>query len=172
MIFSHYKSQQSQRGATLIIGLIMLVTLTLIVSTAFTLSSSNLKSVRNMQLRNEAISAANVAIETVVASTLNPANFNTAPPEQTINVDINNDGTEEYQVKIAAPTCTRATLAVNSTLSSLSLPVTMSSSNFWNTIWDVDATATEITNATGTTVHVRSGTRVKLSDTQKNKACP
>ena len=169
MNFSHSKNQH---GATLIIGLIMLVTLTLIVSTAFSLSSSNLKSVRNMQLRNEAISAANAAIEIVVTSTLNPTIFNKAPPAQTINVDIDNDGTDDYQVNIAALTCTRANLASDNSLSSLSLPVVMSSSTFWNTVWDIDATVKEITNATGTSVHVRSGTRLKLSDTQKTAACP
>ena len=162
MNFSHYKSQ---RGATLIIGLIMLVTLTLIVSTAFTLSSSNLKSVRNMQLRNEAIAAANLAIEQVISSP-----FTNSPTAETISVDINNDGTKDYNVAIATPVCMRASIASNGQPSSLSLPITMSSSSFWNTLWDIDATATD--TSSGTSVHVRSGTRVKLADSQKSLVCP
>ena len=154
-----------QRGVTLIVALIMLTVITLLVSSAFVLSSSNLKSVRNMQLRNEAIAAANVAIEQVIGSP-----FTDAPVAETINVDITNDGTSDYTVAIAKPICTRATIATNSSMSSLSLPVTMSSANFWNTTWDIDATVTDA--ASGTSVHVRSGTRVKLSDSQKTAVCP
>ena len=162
MNLSHYKSQ---RGATLIIGLIMLVTLTLIVSTAFTLSGSNLKSVRNMQLRNEAIAAANSAIEQVISSP-----FTNSPAAETISVDINKDGKNDFDVAISTPVCMRASIASNGQLSSLSLPVTMTSAGFWNTVWDIDATATD--TSSGTSVHVRSGTRVKLDDTQKSLVCP
>ena len=154
----------NQRGATLIVALIMLVTLTLIVSTAFTLSGSNLKSVRNMQLRNEAIAAANVAIEQVISSP-----FTNAPKAETIYVDINHDLQPDYTVDIAMPICTRASIASNGSPSSLSLPVTMSSADFWNTLWDIDATVTDAVS--GTSVHVRSGTRVKLSNSQKNLVC-
>ena len=160
MNFSHSKSQ---RGMTLILGLIMLVTLTLIVSTAFTLSSSNLKSVRNMQLRNEAIAAANLAIEQVVSSP-----FTNLPTAETINVDINNDGTNDYTVAIAQPICTRATIASDAVLSSIDL--NMSSGATWNTVWDIDATVVDPTS--GSAVRVRSGTRVQLSDSQKTAVCP
>ena len=156
---------KKQRGATLIVALIMLVTLTLIVSTAFTLSGSNLKSVRNMQLRNEAIAAANLAIEQVISSP-----FTNSPTAETIGVDINQDGKNEFNVDIAVPVCTRASIASDASPSSLSLPVSMSTSNFWNTIWDLDATVND--PISGTSVHVRSGTRVKLSDSQKNLVCP
>ena len=161
MNFSHSKKQ---RGITLIIGLIMLVVITLIVSTALTLSSSNLRSVRNMQLRNEAIAAANMAIETVIG-----APFTVSPVAETIDIDINNDGTNDYTVAIAKPTCIRAYLAVSATLSDPNFPVT---SDTWNTIWDIDATAKELTNATGTQVRVRSGMRVQLSNSQKISVCP
>ena len=160
MNFSHSKSQ---RGMTLILGLIMLVTLTLIVSTAFTLSSSNLKSVRNMQLRNEAIAAANLAIEQVVSSP-----FTNLPTAETINVDINNDGTNDYTVAIAQPICTRATIASDAVLSSIGLY--MSSGATWNTVWAIDATVVDPTS--GSAVRVRSGTRVQLSDSQKTAVCP
>ena len=160
MNFSHSKSQ---RGMTLILGLIMLVTLTLIVSTAFTLSSSNLKSVRNMQLRNEAIAAANLAIEQVVSSP-----FTNLPTAETINVDINNDGTNDYTVAIAQPICTRTTIASDAVLSSIDL--NMSSGATWNTVWDIDATVVDPTS--GSAVRVRSGTRVQLSDSQKTAVCP
>ena len=61
-------SPRAQQGITLIVGLIMLVLITLIVTSAFMLSHTNLKSVGNMQFRDESIAAANVAIEQVLAS--------------------------------------------------------------------------------------------------------
>ncbi len=164
----------AQRGATLLVGLIMLVIITLLVTSAFSLSTSNLKSVGNMQLRNEAVAAANLAIEQVISSP-----FTTTPTAETISVDINQDGTYDYDVVIATPTCNRASLssgAVSSSASFASLAVTggngtsaMSVDGFYNTVWDLDATVTDA--ASGATVHVHSGTRVKLSESQKNAVC-
>ena len=153
---------RSQQGATLIVGLIMLVLITLIVMSAFTLSSSNLKSVGNMQQREEAIAAANRAIELVVSSA-----FTTAPVAQSINVDINNDGTNDYVVAIAVPTCLRAMVAAGNADSDVELGISGSS---WNTDWDIDATVNDA--ASGTSVQVRQGVRVLLSDAQKTAACP
>ncbi len=62
------RCRSPQRGATLIIGLIMIVLISLIVINAFTLSSSNFKSVVNMQIRDEASAAANQAVEQVIGS--------------------------------------------------------------------------------------------------------
>ena len=62
--------KRRQGGAALIVGLIMLVLITLAVTAGFTLSNTNLKSVGNMQNRNEAVAASNRAIEEVAASLL------------------------------------------------------------------------------------------------------
>lgn len=97
-----------QRGAALIVGLIMLVLITLTVIAGVALSHSNLKAVGNIQARNEAVAAANRAIEAVVTSL--PATGPLVAPVATVsNVDINNDGTVDYVVQVAAPTCVRAT---------------------------------------------------------------
>ena len=96
-------SLHRQRGVTLIIGLIMLVLITLMVVSAFTLSGSNLKAVGNMQFRNEAIAAANVAIERVISS-----DFTTAPAETTQPVDIDNDGTTDYTINVLKPACIKS----------------------------------------------------------------
>ncbi len=61
-----------QQGAALLIGMIMLLLITLTVTAAFNLSSSNLKSVGNLQTRNEAVAAANRAIEEVASGLLAP----------------------------------------------------------------------------------------------------
>lgn len=154
---------QAQRGVTLIVGLIMLVVMTLMVTSAFLLSNTNLKAIGNMQFRDEVIAAANVAIEQVLASP-----FTNAPAAEDINVDINNDTTTDYVVSIAIPTCIRAVLAVGSPPPStvgFVAPATK-----YNTLWDVDATITDASS--GASVRVRQGARVRLTQTEKDTVCP
>ncbi|WP_446751612.1 pilus assembly PilX family protein [Variovorax sp. S12S4] len=107
-----------QGGAALIVGLIMLVLITLAVTAGFTLSNTNLKSVGNMQNRNEAVAASNRAIEEVATSLLLPGVDGSpslvAPKATASLVDINNDGKNDYTVQIAAPTCVRATKSTDS----------------------------------------------------------
>ena len=64
-----FDSRRSQQGATLVIGLIMLVILTLFGISAINLSGSNLKVVGNMQARTEAFNAAQQGIDTVISRT-------------------------------------------------------------------------------------------------------
>jgi len=160
----------AQRGATLVVGLIMLVLITLMVTTAFTLSNTNLKSVGNMQFRDEAISAGNMAIELVIGSP-----FAIAPSAQQILVDINNDGNNDYTVSVAAPVCVRASVAAPPVLSSVTLGTTMSTSYTWNTVWDIEVTVTPTSDnpgASGASAHVHSGVRVLLAQAQKDAVCP
>lgn len=158
-------SMRAQRGATLIVGLIMLVLLTLVVTAAFMISTGNLRAVGNMQFRNEATAAANDAIELVLGSP-----FTDAPAAQQISVDIDNNGTPDYLVNIATPTCVRASIASPGAASSLSLGSGMSTASFWNTVWDIQADVNDA--VTGASVRVRQGVRVLLSQSQKNLVCP
>lgn len=162
---SHVPGSQHQRGATLIIGLIMLVLVTLMVFSAFTMSSSNLKAVGNLQVRDESVAAANQAIEQVLSSP-----FTDAPVAQTINVDINKDGTNDFVVAVGVPTCIRALVAATAAPSDVELGASMSSGSTWNTEWDVDATVTDTT--TDASVRVHQGVRVLLTSTQKTAVCP
>lgn len=156
--------RSAQRGATLIIGLIMIVLITLIVVNAFTLSSSNLKSVGNMQVHDEAVAAANQAIELVVSSS-----FTDAPVAQSINVDINKDGTTDYVVALDAPTCIRAAAASAAAPSDVELGAGLSVASTWNTDWEISATVTDV--ASGAVVRVHQGVRVLLSQVQKTAVC-
>jgi Tfp pilus assembly protein PilX len=153
-----------QRGITLVVALIMLLLLTLLVSGAFSLSTVNLKAVGNMQARSEALAAVNTALEDVISSSFVGAGV------QTPSVDINNDGTNDYSVTIQAPTCIRATIADAVAPSSVSLGVI--SSDTWNTVWLLDAIATDLSGGSGATVHVRTGVRVLLTDAEKKIECP
>lgn len=156
-------SKHSQRGMTLLVGMIMLVLITMLVTTAFTMSTSNLKAVGNMQAHDQAIAAANVALEQVLSSP-----FTASPAAEDINVDNNNDGTTDYVVAIAIPVCVRATIDTSATLSSVSLPG-MSTITQWNTIWDVQAVVTDANTGANTTVS--AGMRVLLTQSQKDTVC-
>lgn len=160
---------RAQRGATLIVGLIMLVLITLVVTAAFTISSGNLRAVGNMQFRNEAVAAANAATEEVLTSLL-IGGSKIAPPAQDIPEDINNDGTTDYNVHISPPTCVRASVAAPGFSSSLSLGNIMTTQAYWNTIWDIQADVSDA--VTGATVRVRQGVRVLLTHDQMISVCP
>jgi len=157
-----------QKGAALIVALIMLVLTTVMVVSAFSMSNVNTRSVGNMQFRGEAIAAANRAIEQVLGSP-----FTDAPAAETIEVDIDNDGTADYQVAFAIPTCVQATQFATSSAppSSLSLGTAfaVAGSTFYQTIWDLDASVMHV--ATGTSVQVRQGVRVLLTQAQYNTVC-
>lgn len=165
---------RAQYGVTLIIGLIMLVLITLMVTSAFMLSNTNLKSVGNMQFRDEAVAAANAAIEDVLGSLLTGGSM-VQPPGQTIAEDINNDGTADYSVVIAAPTCIRALQvgggpAAPGSGSSVSLGLPPGAPPSYNTVWDVDANVSD--TLSGASVRVRQGVRVMLTQAQKDAVCP
>lgn len=63
-----------EKGVTLIVAMILLVLITMMVTAAFNVSSTNIKSVGNMQFRNEALASAKIAIEEVVSNGF-PKNF-------------------------------------------------------------------------------------------------
>ena len=167
---------QRQRGTVLVIGLIMLVLITLMVTVAYKFSTTNLKSVGNMQSRNEATASATKAIEQVVGSW----NFGTAPVADEINVDIDNDGVTDYIVKVAAPVCVKATATtITADLGGDCPPGSdglfhpencpKESTSIFNTVWDIDATAT---SSSGTRVRVRQGISKSISKDQCDAACP
>lgn len=159
-------NRKRQGGATLIIGLIMLVLITLIVVNAFTLSSSNLKSVGNMQVRQEAIAATHQAVEALISSS--PAFYNSLSTK-TFTVDINKDGNADYTVGVATPVCVAATQVSEAAPSDVELPVAMQSGAEWNTDWELDATVTD--SLTGAAVRVREGVRVRMAQTTKSTTC-
>lgn len=166
----------NERGAVLVVGLIMLVLITLMVTVAYRFSTTNLKSVGNMQSRNEATAAATKAIEQVVGSW----NFGSAPTADEINVDIDNNGVTDYLVKVAPPVCMKATATtVSGDLGGDCPPgadglfhpenCPTQSISIYNVVWDIDATAT---SSSGTRVRVRQGISKAISQAQCDAACP
>jgi len=165
------QSSRSQSGATLIVGMIMLTVITLLVVNAFILGSSNIKSVGNMQVRQEVIAAANAVVEQKISSAF--TNNPTAAAES-INVDLNKDLTTDYVVAIAVPTCVRRIrvdppAGTESGVETVTSGVALTDPT-WNTDWDIAATVTD--TASGAQVLVHEGVRVRLSNSQKSLVCP
>jgi len=160
--------RRQQNGAALVVSLILLTLITVMVVSAFTATSVNTQAVGNMQSRDEAVAAANQAIERVLGSP-----FTDDPKPESVDVDIDNNGTTDYQVSFAPPTCIAATKIATPSAppSGLSFGSAFAAagSTFYKTIWDLDATVTH--QATGTNVHVRQGVRVLLTQAQYNMVC-
>jgi hypothetical protein len=113
-------SIRRERGATLIVALVFLVMLALFGLSAYQTSMTDQKSSGNMQARNEALNAAQQAIETAISTpqfVTTPANALPTPtplitqpaPCGTANVfcsDHDNDGVADYIAQLQpAPTC-------------------------------------------------------------------
>ena len=159
-------SQQSQRGAALVVGLIMLVLVTVMLISALVMSTSGFRSVSNMQFREEAIAAANRAIDQVISSP-----FMLTPTEETISVDIDNDGDEDYSVDIDEPVCISATKAFGADPSSLQVSPALTVSSTWNTVWDIRATVNADENAGGAAIVIRAGVRALLGEADMTAEC-
>lgn len=151
----HMTSLRRQSGATLIVGLIMLVLVTLMMVTAFMLSSTNLKSVGNMQSRDESAAATNAAIEEVVSDA---ANFVT-PAASTVTVG-------SYSVSVAAPECLyQIPIEINSSGDQnpgiyIEGVVASGASGFVETYWDITATVND--GISGTRVETHQGIKMVL----------
>ena len=159
-------STVKQRGAiTIFISMIMLLLITLLIVNMFTLSTTNLRAVGNVQTRAEGQAAAEKIIEEINLEDAALAAFQTSRTE---TVDINQDGVAEFSVDVPPPVCVRATAANTTTSSSVTLPG-FSAGGAWNTIWEITAVATEIT--TGTRVSVVHAVRYLMTDVEKNAVC-
>lgn len=155
-----------QGGAALVIGLIMLALITVMLIAALNMSTTNFRAVSNMQFRDEAIAAANKAIEQVITNN----DFTGTPMEDEILVDLDDDGTDDYDVELQPPVCVSATQANESVFSDESLGPVMSVSSNWNTVWELDANVTDLAG-TGATARVHAGVRALLTSTQKAAVC-
>ena len=101
-----YPTRTQERGATLLIGLIMLVLLTLHALAAYTVGTAQLRIVGNMHERQAAQAAANDAIGLVLSSSefvTRPAAVAATP----IDVDIDGDNASEFRIAVT-PTCSAA----------------------------------------------------------------
>ena len=158
-----------QQGViTIFVAMIMLLLITLLITTAFSISTTNLRAVGNVQSRDEAISSAQTVIEQVILEDPRLATFTSTRPEIRA-VDFDGDTVDDYLVEIQVPVCVRATRATTTTASSVTLPG-FSAGGAWNTVWEINAIATDA--ATGARVSVIHGVRYLMSNVDKNARCP
>jgi hypothetical protein len=160
------RARNPERGTALVVSLIMLVLVTLLVMTALNLASSTFRSVSNTQFRDEAIAAANVAIQQVLSSP-----FTVEPAAEQVAVDLDRDNADDYVVDIAQPVCISADVASVADPSSLQLDPSLTAASTWNTVWDIPATVAPENNAGEASVRVHAGVRVLLTQTQKDEVC-
>jgi Tfp pilus assembly protein PilX len=182
----------SQRGATLIIALIMLVLLTLFALSGLNTGTSDLQIVGNMQGRSEAVNAAQEAIETVI-STPNfistPANAVLTPcgAANTLCTDVTGDGTPEYRTTLTpAPTCVAVTPIMANQLNffipddlgctdqqaqNLGVAGAVTGATLCaNTVWEITAQTTGTISAA--TATVSQGVGVRISKDNMSTSCP
>lgn len=145
-----------QQGATLLVGLIMLVVLTLLVVSGIRTSNANLKIVGNVQARDEAAAQSQQALEDMLSDV---SNFY-APAPKRLQVDADGDGSAEYTVEVSAPVCLKLV-----TVDGYSVDFADSAPK--DSYWDI---AAQVTDArTGASTTARQGVRVRLDSTAN---CP
>ncbi|MES2979931.1 MAG: pilus assembly PilX N-terminal domain-containing protein [Pseudomonadota bacterium] len=180
----------SQRGATLLVAMIILVLMSLLAVSAYKGSTSNLKVVGNMQVRQEALAAGQEAVERTLSSSLfttNPASVLATP----VTVDIDGNGTADYTATMTPqPKCFRANAIKNSELntalaadlsclqssvvqqggldSALSTSVT-GNSLCAKTEWDIAVAVTDAKSGAKVTIH--QGVSVRVLDADATNSC-
>ena len=124
-----------QKGATLLVSLIMLVVITMFVVTGINLTSVNLRIIGNAQLQRKLEAAVQEAIEQVIT---NPASFSTAAVVMTATID-------GFNVTVSVPSCKFYTVAAGYSRTQDIAP------EF--TYWDFQAGATDALSGASATVH-------------------
>jgi hypothetical protein len=192
---------QRERGATLLVTLIMLIMLTLFAISAMNTSTDNLKMVGNMQERAEAFDAAQATIEVAISSatfTETPGNAvpNPCGFANTTCTDLNGDGVYEFQTALVPqPACVQARAIKNSELQILGpmsqdLACTKAQaqgtfavagatesgdSECANTVWDVTAVTRRFNtddNTTDVKTTVTQGVGVRIPRLEMVANCP
>lgn len=189
--------RHQQRGATLIVALILLVLLTLFAVSSFNIGKSSLHTVGNMQHRDEALAAAQQTLEESISTTRlfqSPANVilngvpscNSGQPN-TKCVDVNGDGNADITVKLTpTPTCIKAQPILNAELSATNpnnigcgiqqaqgfgiAGQTTGNSLCADSMWEVTAVAQD--NITGAQYSVTEGIGVRVSTDDVAASCP
>jgi len=170
-----------QRGAALFFALIVLGLMTLLAVSAFNIGSVNLKVVANVQARQEATGAADLAAQQVIGSTT----FSTAaqPYTTSVGVDVNNDTTADYTASVTAACLTFRPYPApgqildvedqcNGSRNDADMSVFCA-----QTYWDVQSRATPASGGAyrgnvGTDVTVHQGVGLPMKQEDAAKVCP
>jgi Tfp pilus assembly protein PilX len=181
-----------QRGAALIVGMIMLILLTLFALAAYKMGKGSLEIVGNMQQRNAVVAAANDTIQQALSSIAfadSPSSVFTSPCQgaNTLCYDTNGDGKQDVVVTLAPPACIEAQQLLNA-----QIDITNSSQRYCligaqqgtagikgvptnislcsNSVWQLSATALDKTTLAQSTV--TEGVAVRVPTATVTTSCP
>lgn len=186
------KFKQRQRGATLLVGLVMLVLITLLAVSSFNLGKSNLQIVGNMQHRTENMEAAKATLEEVISKTT----FSTSPGATLTSCgtnakcfDVNGDGASDITVTLTPAPCIKKYQIIKNSQLDTDKPeeakCAMGDKQDWNpegantddslcaaTVWEITALATD--NVTQASYTVAQGVTVPIVATAAvgSNLCP
>lgn len=183
------KHPKRERGFVLAIALVMLVILTMLVVSAWRFGNTSLKVAGNMQVKEEAVAAAQQVTEQVISTNFTTT-LDASPPEwpKQIDVDINRDGNADYKVDVPTPACTSTRPLQSADLDSTNaddascIPsatanntgliingVVMAQGQSWcnQQTWNVEARVTDV--VTGATAATHQGVAMR---TKVGTACP
>lgn len=172
-----------QRGAALIVSLIMLLLITLLAMSSFTLGKSNLQIVGNMQQRQQAFAAAQSAVATVISSTQFTATPTNAVPvpctvANTVCVDADGDGVTDENVTVTVTCDSIQPIPISALdftnpndagclIGASQDPGVIGASNnnsmCSNSVWDVQASATDTVSGANAVIDQGVGVRVPAS---------
>lgn len=186
-------SRHQQRGATLVVALVMLTLLALFAFTAHRTSLTDLKTAGNSQARMEALNAAQEAIETTISTpqfVSSPADAVSTPcgAPNTLCTDFDNDGVPEYRTHLQPPPACVAMKVIKSVELDLSdnedlgcavgqgqqfgiagADTAASDSLCANTTWNLTAKSTAA--ASGATMSVTQGVGIRIGTADMASAC-
>ena len=191
-VVNNFRDRNYQSGAALLIGMVMLVIMTLLALSALQFGRGGLTIVGNMQNQNEAVTAADAAIEEAVSTTRifsapNAIFLNPCKGQNTKCVDVTGDGKVDVVVSLApTPSCIAAQTIKNASLDlsnqndagcavgvSQNLGVLGASSGnslCANSLWDVNAVAVDQNTLAQATV--TEGLKIRVSTDNVSASCP
>lgn len=149
---------RAERGAALIVALILLVVAALLGIGAIQSSVMGLRIGRNAQLTQQAQLAAQRAIDATLSDLATFTGAAAAPATSTQSIDVDGDGTADFSVVLNKPTC--VSIANAKDYSYLTSPPK-------ETTWVIRAVATEVGG--NTSAEVTQGIRVRLPNSAE---CP
>lgn len=187
--------QHREQGMVLIVSLVFLIVMTLFSITTFNMEKNDLNVVGNMQQRGETEDAARTFLQMVTSSaafmntpsTAIVGACNTASVTNGDCFDFNGDGTADVSVALSpAPTCVMAQTILNSSLDLSNsddlgcvqgatnntgvVGVTNGPSLCANSVWNVNAVATDLVSGAQSVVGV--GAAARTSTDNVAASCP
>lgn len=153
-----------EQGSVLLVSLIMLVVLTLLAVSAINMSTVTLRTVNNSQIRAEAMSAAQRAIEGIINTNFT-ASIGSVAKTYSVQVDSNKD----YDVVVATP-CLKQLQSIRNTDLNLSdaedVKCFDTSTNPWsacaNTVWEFNSSVND--SFFGANVTVVQGVAIRMDN--------